>query len=44
MWHQEFVRQKVKIASIVQEIMERHAPEFKVSEKGAPDLALPVVP
>jgi hypothetical protein len=42
-WHQEFVRQKVKIASIVQEIMERHAPELKVSKKGAPDLVLPVV-
>ena len=32
-WHQEFIRQKVKIASIVMEIMERHAPNLKVSKK-----------
>lgn len=41
-WHQNLVRQKIKIASIVQEIMERHAPELKTSEKGAKDLVLPV--
>lgn len=41
-WHQNHVRQKIKIASIVQEIMERHAPELKTSEKGAKDLVLPV--
>lgn len=41
-WHQEFIRQKVKIASIVMEIMERHAPELKTSPKGAADLVLPV--
>jgi len=41
-WHQEFVRQKVKIASIVTEIMERHAPQVKMSEKGPSDLVLSV--
>lgn len=41
-WHQGFIRQKVKIVSIVQELMERHAPELKTSEKGAGDLVLPV--
>jgi len=41
-WHQNLVRQKIKMASIVQEIMERHAPELKTSEKGAKDLVLPV--
>jgi len=40
-WHQEFIRQKVKIASIVKEIVERHAPQLKLSEKGPPDLVLP---
>ena len=41
-WHSEFVRQKVKIVSIVQEIMERHAPDLVVSPKGAKDLTLSV--
>jgi hypothetical protein len=41
-WHQEFIRQKVKIASIVQEIMQRHAPGLKTSQKGPDDLVLPV--
>ncbi len=41
-WHQAFVRQKVKIASIVMEIMERHAPSLKTSPKGAKDLVLPL--
>jgi hypothetical protein len=41
-WHQDFMRQKVKIASIVQEIMERHAPDLRVSKKGPSDLVLPV--
>lgn len=40
-WHREFVRQKVKIASIVCEIMEKHAPDLKMSPIGAPDLVLP---
>lgn len=42
-WHQEFIRQKVKIASIVIELMERHAPELKLSSKGPSDLTLCVV-
>jgi hypothetical protein len=41
-WHQGLIREKVKIASIVQEIMERHAPELKTSAKGPEDLTLPV--
>ena len=40
-WHQEFVRQKVKMAAIVKEIMEKHAPELRSSDKGATDLILP---
>ena len=32
-WHQEFIRQKVKIASIVNELMERHAAELKCRGK-----------
>jgi hypothetical protein len=41
-FHQGLIREKVKIASIVQEIMDRHAPQLKTSEKGAADLVLPV--
>jgi hypothetical protein len=41
-WHQEFVRQKVKMASIVKEIMDRHAPRLKMSKKGPSDLTLSV--
>ena len=40
-WHQDFVRQKVKIADIVQEIMGKHAPQIKCSGKGSSDLVLP---
>lgn len=39
-WHQEFIRQKVKIAAIVQEIMEQHAPQLKTSPKGSADLVM----
>lgn len=42
-WHQGLIREKVKIASIVQELMQRHAPELKTSAKGPEDLVLPVV-
>lgn len=42
-WHANLIRQKVKIASIVMEIMQRHAPELKTSAKGASDLILPVI-
>jgi len=40
-WHQGFVRQKVKMASIVKEIVERHAPQLKLSGRGPSDLVLP---
>jgi hypothetical protein len=42
-WHGAFIRQKVKIASIVEELMQRHAPELVSSRKGASDLVLPSV-
>jgi len=42
-WHQEFVRQKIKMAAIVREIMEAHAPEMKLSAAGASDLTRTVV-
>ena len=41
-WHQGFIREKVKIASIIQSIVEKHAPQLKTSVRGAPDLVLPV--
>jgi hypothetical protein len=41
-WHENLIRQKVKIAQIVGELMERHAPELRTSPKGAADLVLPV--
>lgn len=41
-WHKDFIREKVRIASIVLEIMERHGPWLKTSEKGAQGLLLPV--
>lgn len=37
-WHREFVRQKVKIAAIIKEIMDTHAPHLKMSQAGAADL------
>lgn len=40
-WHQDFMRQKVKIAAILQEIMDRHAPRMRTSPAGADDLVLP---
>jgi len=40
-WHQNFVREKVKIASIVHEIVSKHAPQLKCSGKGPADLVLP---
>lgn len=42
-WHDEFIRAKVKIAATLREIMERRAPELKLSEQGPADLRLPVV-
>ncbi|MFW6118220.1 MAG: hypothetical protein ACOC6R_01860 [Chloroflexota bacterium] len=40
-WHAEFMREKVKEAAIFQEIMERHAPQLKLSGVGPSDLVLP---
>ena len=40
-WHSEFIKEKVKIASIVCELMQKHAPHLKRSSKGASDLVLP---
>lgn len=42
-WHANLTRQKVKIAQIVMELMDRHAPELKISAQGASDLILPAV-
>ena len=42
-FHSELIREKVKIAQIITEIMERHAPELTTSDKGAADLVLPAV-
>lgn len=41
-FHANLIREKVKIASVIQEIMARHAPDLKTSPKGAADLVLPV--
>lgn len=40
-FHSHLVREKVKIAGIVMELMNRHAPKLKPSEKGPADLVLP---
>jgi len=42
-WHSELIRQKVKIAQIVLEIMDKHAPEMRMSLQGPADLVLPAV-
>jgi hypothetical protein len=39
-WHQGFIREKVKIASIIMELMDKHAPELATSPKGAEDLVM----
>lgn len=39
--HQQNNRMKVKMMSIVKEILGRHAPQLKSSQKGASDLVLP---
>ncbi len=36
-----FIREKVKFAQIIMEIMQEHAPELKTSKLGAKDLAIP---
>jgi hypothetical protein len=40
-FHDNLIREKVKIASIVMEIMQKHAPDLKTSAKGPADLVLP---
>jgi len=40
-FHRNLIREKVKIAAIVMEIMQKHAPDLKISEKGPADLVLP---
>lgn len=40
-FHDHLIREKVKIAGIVMEIMQRHAPNLKISGKGPVDLVLP---
>jgi hypothetical protein len=40
-FHAEFARQKVKIASILLEIMERHGGEARISPAGPDDLVVP---
>jgi hypothetical protein len=42
-WHKNFIRQKVKMAGIVAELMNRHAPSLKTSKYGPKDLAIPVL-
>ncbi len=39
-WHADFIKEKVKLAAIVMEIMDKHAPEMKTSPVGAEDLVL----
>jgi hypothetical protein len=41
-FHRNLIREKVKLASIVSEIMQRHAPEIKASAQRPDDLVLPV--
>jgi hypothetical protein len=40
-WHSQFVREKVKIADIVREVISRHAPFLKLSPWGPNDVVLP---
>ncbi|MDX2451852.1 hypothetical protein [Desulfosarcina sp.] len=42
-FHRDLVREKVKMAQVIQELMGRHAPQLKFSGKGPADLILPVV-
>jgi hypothetical protein len=41
-WHSQFIREKVREAEIFVEIMEKHAPEIRLSGKGPGDLVVPV--
>ena len=40
-WHASFAREKVKMASIITEIMDRHAPGLKISPPRSADLVVP---
>ena len=40
-FHDRLIREKVKLAGIVCELMERHGPGLKISDQGAGDLVLP---
>jgi hypothetical protein len=42
-FHQELVREKVKMAQVINELMARHAPGLRPSKQGPADLILPVV-
>jgi hypothetical protein len=42
-FHAGLIREKVKIATVLMELIDRHAPELKTSAKGPSDLVLPVV-
>ena len=41
-WHAGFVREKVKMADIIREVMARHAPQLVLSGRRPADLAIPV--
>ena len=41
-WHAGFVREKVKMADVIREVMTRHAPQLVLSGKRPADLAIPV--
>jgi hypothetical protein len=41
--HDDLVRMKVKLGSIIREIVERRAPDIKLSGQGPADLRLPVI-
>jgi len=41
-WHANFVREKVKMADVIREIMSRHAPQLKLSDWRPADLSVPV--
>jgi hypothetical protein len=42
-WHAGFVREKVKMADIIREVMAKHAPQLALSGRRPADLAVPVV-
>ncbi len=41
-WHAGFVREKVKMADIIREVMAKHAPQLVLSGRRPADLAVPV--